>query len=325
MAYPTFEDLQAELRRLYVEGELELAFQLAEDQMGSFPEYAHMLHYWRSVLAARLGEPARVAEALRGALDDNIWFGETVLRQTPAFQELQGQPAFEELVQAHGQYRSADALENYPLLTLRLPGRGGPGEEQLPLLIALHDNGVTAKDALEFWRPAAQNGWLVAVPQSSQAMWRGAYIWDDRQQAEAEILRHFGSLNEQYAVDTNRVVLAGHGMGAEIALWLALTWALPVRGAVALAPDGPWTNDPHTWRGLLADTAGSGYPGGGLRAYMILGEEDTTVTPEIVEQLANLLNQGGIPTELELVPQAGHDDAELYESALLRALAFLSE
>ena len=63
----------------------------------------------------------------------------------------------------------------------------------------------------------------------------------------------------------------------------------------------------------------------GLRGYVILGEEDESIRSNNIRQWVEMLNTGGIPTELEEVAHAGHDFAPEYESSLLRGLEFLQQ
>ena len=48
------------------------------------------------------------------------------------------------------------------------------------------------------------------------------FVWDNREQSEAELLTHYARLVEEYPVDLARVILGGFSMGAETALYLAL-------------------------------------------------------------------------------------------------------
>ncbi|HWQ83443.1 MAG TPA: dienelactone hydrolase family protein, partial [Anaerolineales bacterium] len=179
-------------------------------------------------------------------------------------------------------------------------------------------NGGTVQDSLGFWKTAAAEGWITAAPQSSQAMWRGAYVWDDRGYARDELQRHYTSLIQKYAIDPQRVILAGHSLGGETAMWLALNAELPVQGFIAFGPSGPLTEDPEKWHDLLYQSAGLG-----LRGYIIFGEEDESIPQENIRLLVDLLNETGTPTDLETVPHAGHDYDPAYDDCLLRALEFI--
>lgn len=318
MSVETIEDLLDQLQDLTSSGELESALRLVEEQRPHFPAHRRLIDYWRGVLYVRVGELDEAVSVFREAADSGLWYGETLLRNTPVFQPLQGHPEFEAVVQQHVEMRQGESERAFPLLTLRSEGRCKPGGTPCPLMIALHANAATARESVDFWRPAAASGWLVAAPQSSQAMWRGAYIWDDRETTEQEIVRHFGSLNEQYAVDQDKVILAGHSMGGEMAAWLALRGALAVRGFIAIGPAGPFMDNPESWRQLILE-----YPGYGLRGYILVGEEDVSADATAAAYFTDLMNAAGLPCELELVPHAGLDYAPEYEASILRALEFV--
>jgi len=185
-------------------------------------------------------------------------------------------------------------------------------------MLALHTNGGTVQDSLNFWKPAASEGWIAAAPQSTQAIWKGAYVWDDRLTATGDIQRHYQSLVSQYAIDPQRVILAGHSLGGETALWLALSEQIPVQGFLAFGPVGPLVDDPEQFQDLLYESAKLG-----LRGYIIFGEEDESIPQENIRLLVDLLNATGTPTGLEAVPHAGHDYDPVFDESMQRALAFI--
>ncbi len=319
MEFSTFEELQARFQKLYAEAEFDEAMQLLTEQEARFPEYEHLLYYWRIALAARLSDTSQAIALLTDVLRSGFWYGETLLRKSPALKPLQGLPEFEKLVALNQDLQEKDLARQFPLLILRAEGRCKREETACPLMIALHANAGTAKDSVAFWKPAASAGWLVGAPQSSQAIWKEAYVWDDLDRSRQEIQKAFGALTEQYAVDAQQAVLAGHSMGGEVAIWLALTGAVPATGFIAFGPDGPFMNDLESWLGVIHVNQNPN-----LRGYLIVGEEDDSVSHEAIQDLVEMLNQGGVVCELEEVALAGHDYAPEYEDSMLRALAFIS-
>ena len=200
MEPPTFDELQAQFEELYRDGEYITALDLATENFDLFPEHHHLLYYWRIVMSARIGEFDQALFLLQEALEGGIWYGDVLLRKSPSLKDLQGHPEFERLVELNQDLRQQDSQQSFPLFTLRPEGRCQAGDEPCPLLLALHANAGNTQGSLGFWRPAASAGWLVAAPQSTQAIWRGAYVWDDRPTSESEIRKHYASLLENYAV-----------------------------------------------------------------------------------------------------------------------------
>ena len=316
----TFEELQATIQELYRDEEYAGALELATREFERYPEQAHLLYYWRIAMTARLGFINQAIHLLQEVLETGFWYGEVLLRKSPSLQPLQGLPEFEHLLEINRQLQEVDQARSFPLIVLRSEGRCQAGEPPCPLMLALHANGSMAHASVDFWRPAASAGWLVAVPQSSQPMWKDAYVWDDRQVAEEEIKKHYTGLIEKYSIDPQQTTLAGHSMGGEMAIWLSLTGAVPARGFIAIAPGGPLMDEPDSWGQLIRENRNLG-----LKGYVIVGEEDDAVGQEEIAILVDMLNEAAIPCELERVPYAGHDFAPEFESSLLRALEFIMQ
>jgi predicted esterase len=318
MDFLTLDELQARLQALYGTGDAAAALALLSAQRANFPTYQPLLVYWEGVLEAHLGNASASMRLLRTILDHGIWYGDALLRNNPAFQILLNDQEFQALIQRNQALREADPTAKIPVLTVRPANRCQPGGPGCPLLLALHANYASAHTALPFWQPAATSGWIVAALQSTQILWRGAAVWNDLQVAREEAQRNFNTLQSQYALDLERLVLAGNGQGAETAAWLALSSSLPAHGLILVGQTGPYIEKFGGWSALLED-----YGGPELRVYMILGEEDQSADPDYMQHFAEMLLEAGFPTEFEIVPQLGADDAEGYDSSVQRALDFV--
>ena len=318
MKYTTFEELQKQIQQLYGRSDYQAALEVAIEHASEFPEQVHLLAYWQAALSARTGSLDAAVEYLNRMIQTGFWYSQAILRNSPSFKVLQGLPAFEALVERNQLNHEAEHNQVFPLLTLRSEGRCQAGGEQCPLLIALHANASTAQASIDFWRTPARNGWLTAMPQSTQALWQGAYIWDDQGITSQEIRKHYHTLVSQYAVDGSRVILAGRSLGAEMAAWLALSAVIPVEGFIAVNPAGPMTSYLLEWQQFLEAN-----PLPGLRGYVIWGENDSTIPQENLPGLVELFNNAGIETEFEALPGAGHEFCVEYEDSLMRGLNFI--
>jgi predicted esterase len=318
MDFLTLDELQARLQELFGSGDAPTALELLSAQRANFPEFQPLLVYWESVLMAELGNSSRSISLLRAILGRGIWYSDALFRSNPAYQPLLDLPEFQALIKRNQALREADPTAKIPVLAVRPTNRCQPGGPGCPLLLALHANYASAHTVLPFWQPAATSGWLVAAMQSTQILWRGAAVWDDLQAARVEAQRNFNTLQSQYALDIDRLVLAGNGQGAETAAWLALSGSLPARGLILVGQTGPLADRPESWSALL-----EAYGGPELRVYMILGEEDESADPAYMQRFAEILMEFGFPTEFEIVPQLGPDDAEGYDSSVQRALEYV--
>lgn len=320
MEFLTFDDLQAHIQESYQQGDYAGVLELATAETPNFPEQFHLLYYWRICMAARLADNDLALRLLDELLDSGFWYSETLLRQSPSLADLQGKSEFEARIARSLALQELEQEQLFPLLVLRGSERCTEPGDACPLLVGLHANLSTAQASVEFWQAAAETGWLVAIPQSTQAIWKGAYVWDDREKTAEQLDRQLQILRKQYSLDPDRVVIAGHSMGGEMAIWLAVAGLLPVEGFIALGPGGPLIDEVENWTEILNNRRRQE-----LRGYLILGDEDTTIPQENVVLLGEILNQAGIPTGVEEIMAAGHDFAEEYRDALLRGLNYIEE
>lgn len=318
MKFLTFDELRIRLQELYASDDYAAALDLATQEFENFPEQAHFLNFWRISMASRLGNAEQAIQLLHNVVQSGYWYGQTLLRKSPSLRLLQGIPEFEQLTEINQRLQDLERERLFPLLTLRQQGQCKAGGPPCPLLLGLHANGSTAAASVDFWRSAASAGWLVAVPQSSQAMWKGAYVWNDRQLAVQEIQKDYQSIVEQYSTNPGQTLVAGHNEGGELAAWLSLTGSIPTIGFIAIAPRGTWLNSPENWASVLQSE-----PAFGQRGYVIVGAEDDPAVQENASAFVDELNKTGITCDLELVPHAGEDFDPAFAESLLRGIDFV--
>ncbi len=321
MSELTFEELNAHITTHFQNQTYADGLALADRHADRFPEFTAQLNYFRICLAARLEDTPRALKIFDETLDAGIWFSEALLRESPSLAPLQGEAGFEELIARSLDVQAEDPAFQHSILALRPEGQCGIEDDPCPLLLSLHSNGEFIEDNLTGWKSAALHGWLLAVPRSSNVMWAGgAPFWTQHEPAAEEVEAHFDNLCERYAVDTGRVVLGGFSMGAEVALWMALNSILPVRGFILLGPGGPFFDDPSQWSPLIQDAVESG-----LRGYVIFSEDDNTIPHDGIRETVEMLNEGGIPTQLEVRTSLGHEYPTDIDEVLQSALAFIME
>lgn len=316
MRFETFNALYDQAMTHYRRGEFAAAYDLLSAEGPAFPADAPTVLYLRSCLAARLGDRAGAVAILGEALDGGHWYGEQMLRESPSWQVLQGDPAFERM--AARSLEMMAAATQKPLRLLAEPA-GDPPPSGWPLLMALHGNAQDARPTLAAWRLAAP-GRLLVAPQSSQALSSQGFVWDDLEIAQRELLEHFAGVSAEYPVDASDVVLAGFSRGGETALHMVLSGTLPARGFVLLGPGGPMADDPSQWAPLIKAAEGRG-----LRGAIVLGADDEPPLVDAGLVLAPMLDQAGIPCYLEVIPGLGHAYPDDGGAALGRALAFVTQ
>lgn len=315
MTFPTFDALTQQLIQHFQNKQYAEALELVTREGPNFPENRIWADYWHMCAAARVGNRALLVQVAERSLADGLWYGQTMWRQTPSFAPLQGEADFECLVAASHAAEKRDTPAE-PVLITHLPENHSTAS---PLLVALHGNQRTAALTLPFWQAAVAQGWALAVPQSSQAMYKDAYMWDDLTVSFAEVETHFAHWQQTLMFNERRVVLAGHSMGGLVAIQMALKGALGVRGFVANGPAVPFLEAPEELEAFLPAARERG-----LRGYFIVGDKDEDIFVDKIHALAEKLQAAGVACYVEIVPDATHDYVSTYDAALLRALAFVA-
>ncbi len=317
MTVRSYDTLNAQGMMLYSEGKYAEALDLLTREGGAFPEHDAEIAYLRSCMAARIGKPELAVAILEEALQHGHWYGEQIMRYSPSWLALQGTPAFERVAAICKEREAAEHPESR--VFVREPEGGMQAGQRYPLLIALHGNTDSATHALDGWQAVTSVGWMLAAIQSSQMSGSQSYGWFDVDLAIREITEQYARLCEQYAIDTERVVLAGFSMGGELALRLSVEGTIPARGFVLLGP------------AITAETTAGRLPliqegaARGLRGYVLLGTEDVNVPQDEIRAVVALLNGHSIPCGIEEIPDLGHSYPAENAPLLQRALAFIEE
>ena len=313
--FPSFE---SHLRTLYAEGKLREIIAHIDEQRDDFPEERLFLAFWQLGMAARLDDPELAFQILDDLIDQGQWISQYLLKTSPSLENLQANPEYEGRLREMSILQDREIRQLIPLLTLHQDGRCGSDDNPCPLLIGLHGGRATSLKAIPFWQVAATHGWLVGVPQSSQALWSGGYVWDDVQIARDEVEHHINALKAKYTVNLRRIILAGRGTGGELATLLPVSGGIDARGFIALGPTGTLMNDPDQWARIL-----QGRPPRGLRGVILVGERDPYPALPEIRRMVDLFNNNGLPTLLEVLPNLGGDYTPDYDQAILRAIDFV--
>lgn len=316
MTFSTFADLNQKMTEHFQAGEFQQALELIEREGGNFPLDRAMADYWTMCAAARVDNRARMYEIADKFHRDGFWYGEMMWRMTPSFKPLQGDADFERRVARSLKIQKRDVLAASPIMLEFTPK---DASKDSPLLIALHGNQQSASKTLPFWNPAVDAGFILAVPQSRQAMFKDAFIWDDLDVSFQQVKDCLKSLKKQSDFDPARVILAGHSMGGLIAIQMAMTGELPVRGFIANGPALPFEDAPEELEKALVSTKRNG-----LRGYFIMGGNDDLIEQDAIRIFVEKMKSAGIPCELETVPGATHDYNPGYDAALLHGLKFVN-
>jgi predicted esterase len=308
-----FDTFRNEFFRYYGNQEYMVAFDLASTFSSSDPGVVTVVTNWKLCAASLAGKPDLVISVFQEAIDGGFFFPAGALRGDPDLAAIQDNPEYQRLVAICEQRHRQAQESTKPGLFTTLPETqtGGP----YPLLITLHGWGQSIQDFSPHWDCLAKQGWLVAVLQSSQVVGDGVYVWDDLERSLHEAADHYQALSKQYPIDLQRVVLAGFSQGGGVAIWLALTQAIPVCGVVGV---GPGHNEIDT----LASTLPA-RPIPNVHIYIVSGAEENDRGR--FTKLETLFSEKGVPFQHETVPGIGHEFPPDFDQTLQRAMDFIFE
>lgn len=294
------------LFQFYQEGRFTDALAVAEKLAVDFPTYGAKTYFWQVCLLCMAGQREQALRVFDEALSDGLWWSEGQLRSDSDLTSLQGDPEFEQLVvlskERHLQAQSASS----PNLFVHEPDGKGP----LPLLVVLHARGSSPELDVHFWKSAVKHGWILAMPQSSQLASPLAYLWDDREKAQSEIVEHVHALIETYSVDVNRIVIAGFSQGAARAMQIVMNGLVKSRGFLAVVP------------GMIEDDELNGWSNSNnTRNVLIAGGRDSR--HEMFERVRKTFEEKGIPLMFRKYPEMAHDFPNDFDDALQQGLNFI--
>src|SRR5260370_28011901 len=163
MSKLTFSELDRNLFKFYEEKAYQQVLALIEQEQANFPEHVLELSYWCICMTNLLGKQEEALQLFREAVDQGYWFDPAWLVEDEDLAAARHLPEFRSLVAVCQQHLvEAQAVARPELLVF-------PSDHQpAPLLIVLHGNRGNAHSTSEEWRGITQQGWLLAVPQSSQ-------------------------------------------------------------------------------------------------------------------------------------------------------------
>lgn len=326
MSFDSFEEFQAEVNSLHLDGHYFRALELILNNKERFPSRYGLINYWLISLYSLTGDTRHALKTFGQTLSSGFWFSDFLLRKNPDLQSLQGLEQFEGLVALNRENRTLDESHKFPLLILRSESACLSSAEPCPILLVIHSYAATAADSLDFWRAASEAGYLVAAPQSSQALWKGAYIWDDLETSTSEIVGHLQSIQDKYEIDPEHIIISGIRKGAELCVKLALSGTIQAKGFILINPDFSFMYKPDPFN-LENQT---NYPekeheGWNLRGYIINGENTASQKENLLEAFTNSMLELGIVCNLDYVPNAAYEHIPGYDPFLLRAIDFISQ
>lgn len=295
-------------------GDRDSALALLSGEEKALPLHAGLIYWLRAALLAELGRTDAALDALDAALEAGCRYRAEWLRDDLRLASLRGLARFDDVVDRAASRHARVQADARPALKALIPTTARPASGY-PTLIALHGNNSNVAQTEPYWRSAAELGWLVALPQSSEVGTSpGAYTWNDRDRIHGELQEHRQALREESLIDDGAVVLAGFSMGALQALALVLTQRFMARGAFSV---GAYLPHIREFRPLIESGSATG-----VRFYIVVGAKDASGY-DGATQLATALERAGVDVMLDARTDLGHAYPPDMDETLRRALMFI--
>lgn len=301
------------LMKLYAAKEYAQALEQVEQEKANFPENLWEIAYWRICLQALLDKQVAALQTFKELQDLGLWLSPDRLAQELDMDSLRPSPEFQKMAEICRQRFEEIRLTVQPELLVEQPTSQAVA---LPLLIALHGNAENASVTIDYWREVTSQGWLLALPQSSQIYDPNSFVWDNREIGINEIRAHLASLSREQALDQERVVLGGFSMGGGQAVWMTLRQSIKTAGFVVLAP----YLTPAELEALPAFLENQ--KPAALRGSILVGEEDVQCL-KVSRKLVEIMRTYDLPCELEVHPGADHDYPPNFAEFVSKGLAFI--
>ncbi len=308
---PAFDEVAGAVFRLYGERRYAEALTLARDASARFPDRGATISFWTACLLSVLGEHGDAVAVLADGIERGEWWSEGRLRGDSDLAPLQGRADFDAVVDAARRRQAANSSR--PALEVLRPSTQPRG-----FVIALHGAGGTIESAAAHWQHAAELGYAVGVPLSSQRSGsdddgRG---WDDVDLAAHEVADARDRVTRQLELESGSAIFAGFSQGGRRVVEWALMGGLPdVRRFIGVASGVDQIRREDVDRQLPSAVRR------GVRAAFVVGEEDWVL--ESVKPFHEALRAAGIASRLDVVPSVGHDYPPDFRSRLPALLAWV--
>jgi predicted esterase len=310
MEQMTFQQLTDELMRLYPQGKYAEALEVVEQNADLFPEQSARTTYWKMCLLSLCGRTVDLYAVFRGGLDAGMWWAEKQFEVETDFDSVRDLPEFKQLVAESD--RKCSEMQSQ-LRSERAVLEPDDMSGDLPLLIFLHGRNGNKDSHLEQWEAARQRGWLVLVIQSRQGLFPGSFCWDDSEKGFADILFHVEEVKNLYAIDPDRIVMAGFSQGSGMSIYTVLSGKVKARGFIGVAT---FIAEPDVLLPYVRESKS-------LRGYFIVGEKDHTL--EKARAIQKILRENGVPFAEEVYPELAHEFPPDFASSFDRATKFILE
>lgn len=307
--YSTYQEMRAEVARLYQQQKFEELAGLLEWGFNTFPDHIEANAFNLMLAYAQLKQWPKGIRIMKRALHNNIWFGKYTF-QHPLFEGYKKEKNFRKLLKRNHVLMAAAQKNSQPLLKIQKPETLDKNKKY-PLFIALHGGGENLKQFTPRWTsPKLRKTFIIAYPQSSQIISMNGYNWtEDITLSLEEIKTAYQQIISENPVDPEQVFVGGFSSGGVAALELVLKNVFPIKGFVVLCPAKP---DKFSSQEVAAAKER------GVRGTLITTEMDQRLDQQ--REVIQIFRQQGLQYQFIVTPNIGHWYPSDLDSKIDRAL-----
>ncbi|MFA2808139.1 MULTISPECIES: alpha/beta hydrolase [Bacillus cereus group] len=180
------------------------------------------------------------------------------------------------------------------------------------LLITLHGDQENIQIIEPYWNSVMEQGFMLALPQSSQIQFSDGYVWDNIERGREELKGHYNKIKVNKPFEN--IIIGGFSAGARVALHSMLQGEIEVNGFIFVAP---WLPEMEEWEemiGILHDKS--------IKGYIICGDQDEDCF-EGTQQFVKLLKDKNIEHKYKVVPNLNHDYPHNFDELLKEAIEYI--
>ncbi|MEK4737877.1 MULTISPECIES: alpha/beta hydrolase [Bacillus] len=287
---------------------------------GSFEAYSYIMNNAKDVrgneaqiynfkyaLASAAGLEEEALHLMKKAIIENgFWYGSEYLISDDDLKPLHKFEEFHRMVQLCKEREELEKKSEQADVKYKY------SKQNENLLITLHGDQENIQIIEPYWNSVMEQGFMLALPQSSQIQFSDGYVWDNIERGREELKGHYNKIKVNKTF--GNIIIGGFSAGARVALHSMLQGEIEVNGFIFVAP---WLPEMEEWEemiGILHDKS--------IKGYIICGDQDEDCF-EGTQQFVKLLKDKNIEHKYKVVPNLNHDYPHNFDELLKEAIEYI--
>ena len=275
----------------------------AKDVMGNEAQ----IYNFKYALASAAGLEEEALHLMKKAIIENgFWYGSEYLISDDDLKPLHKFEEFHRMVQL------CKEREELAKKSEQADVKYKYSKQTENLLITLHGDQENIQIIEPYWNSVMEQGFMLALPQSSQIQFSDGYVWDNIERGREELKGHYNKIKVNKTF--GNIIIGGFSAGARVALHSMLQGEIEVNGFIFVAP---WLPEMEEWEemiGILHDKS--------IKGYIICGDQDEDCF-EGTQQFVKLLKDKNIEHNYKVVPNLNHDYPHNFDALLKEAIEYI--